>query len=276
MVGNTQAAYGYKSINSVWNNQQKNTTEYKTNDSVSSDTKLDNNVKVSAWNPVNPSSSLVPVDKDGYGMSIGEVKLSDKAKSYYEDLKKKFGNMDFILVSSDMKSKVASHASSYGSANKSVVLIDDAKIEMMANDESVRKKYEGIISMSQAKMQEARNSLTSSGAIVKSLGMSVSEDGKVSFFAVIEKNAKENAKALSKRQAAKKEAKKKEEKKAEKEDREEKLEKMREEKKQYLEFKPDSLESLVDKISKYAFNEASESVVTNDEKRIGQLIDFKG
>ena len=40
-----------------------------------------------------------------------------------------------------------------------VVLIDDAKLEQMANDESFRKKYEGIIAMSQAQMASARNSL---------------------------------------------------------------------------------------------------------------------
>ena len=35
------------------------------------------------------------------GKTIGEPKLSDKAKEYYEKLKKKFSTMDFILVSKD-------------------------------------------------------------------------------------------------------------------------------------------------------------------------------
>ena len=34
-----------------------------------------------------------------YGKTIGEPKLSDEAAKYYDQLKSKFGNMDFILVS---------------------------------------------------------------------------------------------------------------------------------------------------------------------------------
>ena len=257
MVGSTSGVSGYQSINQFWKNQQNN--------------KIDKEK-----NPINQSSSLAPTMKDDYGMSIGDVQLSDKAKSYYADLKKKFGDMDFILVSKDMKSAVAAHASSYGNANKPVVLIDDAKIEMMANNESVRKKYEGLIAMSQAKMQEARSSLASTGAILKSFGMSVSDDGKVSFFAAIEKSSEASAKIMEKKQAAKKEAKAKEKKQAEKDAQEERIEKQREEKKKYIEFQSDSLEALIDKVSKYAFDQSAENVRTSEESMLGQSIDFKG
>ena len=37
------------------------------------------------------------------GKTIGEPKLSDKAARYYEQLKKKYSNYDFILVSKDQK-----------------------------------------------------------------------------------------------------------------------------------------------------------------------------
>lgn len=33
------------------------------------------------------------------GKTIGQAKLSEKAKKYYEELKSKYQNMDFILVS---------------------------------------------------------------------------------------------------------------------------------------------------------------------------------
>ena len=33
------------------------------------------------------------------GKTIGDPQLSEKAQKYYEQLKKKFSNMDFILVS---------------------------------------------------------------------------------------------------------------------------------------------------------------------------------
>lgn len=37
------------------------------------------------------------------GKTIGNPQLSEKAQKYYEQLKKKFSNMDFILVSADKK-----------------------------------------------------------------------------------------------------------------------------------------------------------------------------
>ena len=38
-----------------------------------------------------------------YGRTIGQPELSEKAAKYYEQLKKKYGNYDFILVSRDQK-----------------------------------------------------------------------------------------------------------------------------------------------------------------------------
>ena len=39
------------------------------------------------------------------GKTIGSPKLSKKAADYYESLKKKYSNMDFILVSEDKKDR---------------------------------------------------------------------------------------------------------------------------------------------------------------------------
>ena len=39
------------------------------------------------------------------GKTIGEPKLSDKAKEYYEKLKKKFSTMDFIIQGYERDSK---------------------------------------------------------------------------------------------------------------------------------------------------------------------------
>ena len=101
-------------------------------------------VETKAWSPIDTTSSLVP-RKTEYGMTIGDVQLSDKAKDYYNSLKSKYHNMEFIAVSKDMKAQVQQNAASYGNANKMVVLIDEEKLERMATDESYRKKYEGIL-----------------------------------------------------------------------------------------------------------------------------------
>ena len=40
---------------------------------------------------------------EDYGRTIGQPELSEKAAKYYEQLKKRYGNYDFILVSRDQK-----------------------------------------------------------------------------------------------------------------------------------------------------------------------------
>ena len=79
------------------------------------------------------------------GRTIGNPKLSEKAAKYYEELKRKYSNMDFILVSEDQKEKARAQAGSYANASKMVVLIDEDKIERMAEDENYRRQYEAII-----------------------------------------------------------------------------------------------------------------------------------
>ncbi len=280
----------YQQTNSIWKNNQEKKQVSKTN-SDSKSAGANSDVKVSEWKPVSSGSSLSPTVKEGYGTVIGDVNLSDEAKEYYDKLKKKYNGMDFILVSSDLKNQVASRASSYGNANRMVVLIDEEKLERMATDESFRKKYEGLIAMSQTKLQETKNSLISSGANVKNFGMSVSGDGKTSFFATVQKAGEAQAKRLEKKQEAKKEEKAKEKKRAEKEEKEERLEKLREKNRadvdaedvdeagqdnQYVEIRASSMEELIDMVSKYAAGSSLGNVLTEAESMVGQNFDFRG
>lgn len=292
----------YQQTNETWSQktQSKNgvANEKKTSNSAST-TSTKTEVKTSVWKPIDTASSLVPTNKADVGMAIGDVQLSDKAKDYYAKLKAKFHNMEFIAVSQDMKSQVSANAAAYGNANRQVVLIDDAKLEQMANDESFRKKYEGIIAMSQAQLANAKNSLASSGANIKNFGMSVNADGSTSFFATLEKSSGAQAKRLEKKQAEKKAAKIKEKKQAEKKAKEEKLEKTREEnrvkqkelkegkgkddkhiseadEKEYVEIKANSMDDLISKVSKYAYDNSAKSVLTDEETSVGQNFDFKG
>lgn len=284
----------YQQTSQVWNqNSRKIEEKAKTAKSSMAErtSKTENSaVKTDEWKPINTKSSLVPTNKDGIGMAIGDVELSDKAKDYYSKLKAKFGNMQFIAVSGDMKEQVKANAAAYGNANKMVVLIDDAKIEQMANDESFRKKYEGIIAMSQSQMAGAKNSLVGSGANIKNFGMSVNSDGSTSFFATVENSSKEQAKRIEKKQAEKKAAKAMEKKEAEKKAREKRLEKAREDKKvkdknqdeedisedkEYVKIEADSMDELINKVSKYAYGNRENSVMTEDEKKVGQKFDFE-
>lgn len=291
----------YQQTNQVYSQSTKkenSVSKSSESSSSSSTSKTDSNIKKSTWSPIDTSSSLVPTKKADIGMAIGDVQLSDKAKDYYSKLKAKFGNMEFIAVSKDMKSQVQANAAAYGNSSKQVVLIDDEKIERMANDESFRKKYEGIIAMSQSQLASAKNSLASSGANVKNFGMSVNSDGSTSFFATLEKSSNDQARLIEKKQAEKQAAKVKEKKQAEKKAREEKLEKTREEKrakqkelenradeddavikedgKEYIQIKADSMEDLISQASKFAYENSSRNVMTDAEKSVGQQFDFRG
>ncbi|MCR5544853.1 MAG: DUF6033 family protein [Lachnospiraceae bacterium] len=256
------------------------------------DVKNSEEIKTKAWSPIDTTSSLVPKSTD-YGMTIGNVELSEKASAYYDKLKSKFGNMEFILVSNDMKSQVQQNAAAYGNASKQVVLIDAEKLEKMAEDPSYAKKYEGIIQMSQMKLSEMKNSLASSGASVKNFGMSVDSNGNTSFFATLEKSSDAQAKRIEKKQEEKRAQKKKEAKEA----KEERMEKIREknkaknaeetkeveddtkvvsEDKEYEIIEANSFEALFDKVSAYTYNSAEANVFAAEEMTYGQNFDFKG
>jgi hypothetical protein len=248
-------------------------------------------VETKGWSPIDTKSSLVPT-KTEIGMTIGDVQLSDKAKDYLGKLQSKFHGMEFITVSKDMKAQVQQNAAAYGNANKMVVLIDEEKLERMATDENFRKKYEGIIATSQAKMMQAKMGLTSSGASVKNFGMSVDSNGKENFFATVNKTSDLQKKRTEKKAAEKKAAKLQEKKKAEKKAQEERIQKARDKKaektdtdkeeteitdnEEYVTFEADSLDDLLSKVQTYSYNNASGKVMTESEKMVGTKIDFRG
>ena len=267
----------YQQTSQIWKKEQNIAVKEKEGESVKD--KSTANITVSEWKSISKNSPLIPSTKAGYGTVVGDVALSDKAREYYDKLKSKFHGMEFILVSKDMKSQAAANASKFGNANKPVVLIDEEKLEKMANDEAFRKKYEGIIAMSQTKLQEAKNSLVSSGATVKNFGMQVGSNGQISFFATLEKANSAKAKYIEKKQAEKKAAKVKEKKQAEKKAKNERLEKLREgnkTEKDYIELWSEDLDDLVNNVAKYTYNHSMDNVLTEEETRVGQNVDFKG
>ncbi|MBO4457905.1 MAG: hypothetical protein J5802_09305 [Butyrivibrio sp.] len=247
-------------------------------------------VETKGWSPIDTKSSLVPT-KTEYGMTIGDVQLSDKAKDYLGKLQSKFHGMEFITVSKDMKAQVQQNAAAYGNANKMVVLIDEEKLERMATDESFRKKYEGIIASSQAKMMQAKMGLSSSGSNAKNFGMSVDSNGKESFFATVGKSQDLQKKRIEKKAAEKKEQKIKEKKKAEKKAQEERINKAKDSKAEKTKDKDDtdiyedeefeiieanSLDDLLSKVQTYSYNNAASRVMTDTERAVGTRVDFKG
>ncbi|MQN02210.1 MAG: hypothetical protein DUD27_00735 [Lachnospiraceae bacterium] len=142
------------------------------------------------------------------GKTVGKPTLSKKAAAYYETLKKKFSNMDFVLVSEDQKANAQANAAAYASPNKKTVLINEDKIEQMAADPEYAKKYENIIENSAKQLDGISKDLESKLGkdVLKGVGMQVEDNGMVRFFATVRDQNKVSNEALQKRQAAKKAA----------------------------------------------------------------------
>ncbi len=122
------------------------------------------------------------------GRTIGDPVLSDKAQKYYEKLKAKYSNMDFILVSPEKKEEAESKKGMYQSSKELLVLIDSDKIEKMAEDEEYRAKYEGILNNAASRLNQMKDSLGSKADSVSSFGMTFDDHGNASFFAVVDKS----------------------------------------------------------------------------------------
>lgn len=230
-----------------------------------------------------------------YGKSIGEPKLSEKAQKYYEELKKKYSNMDFILVSEDKKLEAQAMASGFANPNKMIVLIDEDKVERMANDENYRKQYESIIQNAGAKMPQLQQGLASSGANVKGYGMKVNDNGTASYFAVLDKSRAEQRARIERKAAEKKEAKKADAKAAAKKKEEERLKdkKTADKADRFIDESQElrdkingvdsdtititasSIEELLKKINDYVLEERSNYILTEEEQQVGQQFDFK-
>lgn len=222
---------------------------------------------------------------DVKGRTIGEPKLSDKALKYYEKLKKKFSNMDFILVSPEKKAEAERNKGMYASSKELLVLIDSDKIERMAEDEEYRKKYEGILSNATSQMQIMKQKLGTNANKVSSFGMSFDDHGNASFFAVVDKSlAKQRERIAAKREENLK-AKKQEAKKAEKRKAEERAEARRAGSEEDEEVKmidktdkvtvtAKSWDELLRKIDKVVMSDGADSMMTKGERNIGQNFDF--
>lgn len=209
-----------------------------------------------------------------YGRTIGQPRLSDKAAKYYEELKKKFSNMDFILVSADQKEAAKASAGSFANPVKTVVLIDEEKLERMAEDEAFRAQYEGIIRSAASGLNQLKKTLGSNSS-VKGFGMQIDDYGHASFFAVVDKSLAAQRERIAKKAEEKKETAKKEAKKAEKEKQAEALEERQKADGDYVTVTASSIDELKKKVDNVLYTAWSDSVRTDEERQWGQYIDFR-
>ncbi len=221
-----------------------------------------------------------------YGKTIGKPQLSDKAAELYEELKEKYSDMDFTLVSCDMIGVAKKMAAGMGNPNKMVVLIDETKLEKMAADPKFRQEIENTIMSARNQMPKLQELMQKNSAISQ-VGMQVTKDNRAQFFAVVDKSFKDMNERIAEKRAQKKAdqkaAAKKEAKAEMKEKLDEKLaeklhghEEVQNKEDRYEVITADSIEELMQKIDDYMFLQRSDMVFTEQEMAVGSHIDFKG
>lgn len=205
---------------------------------------------------------------------IGKPQLSEKAQKYYEKLKKKYSNMEFILVSADMKEEAEANIGKYASNKNLIVLIDDEKIEKMAEDEAYRKKYEGILDNATNKFAQMKTSLGKNADSVKAYGMKFDDHGNASFFAVIDKSLTAQRERIQNKREQKAEDKKNADKKAAAKEKQEKLQEWKSRPEDMVTVEASTWDELLQKITETVTMGRSDMVQTPSEAMVGQQFDY--
>lgn len=122
--------------------------------------------------------------------------LSSAAQKLLKELQKTYKNMDFIVADYETDEEAAEYLSR-GTSEYSALLSAD-ELEKMAADESVKKKNMEILDGAVEKLDEMKTQLGDKGADVTRIGISIGNDGEVSFFAELEKNSEKQRERIEK------------------------------------------------------------------------------
>lgn len=207
--------------------------------------------------------------------TIGNPQLSETASSYYEELKEKYSDVEFVLVSNDKTDVAKEYTSNLLSDKSMIVLISEDEVEQMAVDEDLRTKNEALIDDAKAQMPELLEQLKASGANVKSFGIEFNDDGTASYFAVVDKSMAAQKERIENKMAEKRAEKKADAKEAAEKAATEKTTTARAGRKEDLTtVSASSMEELLKKIQNVMYEAKADSLMTEQEKMVGQSIDF--
>ncbi len=164
-------------------------------------------------------------DKTADKVGQNELNLSDEAKDLLQELKEKYRNMDFMVAHFSSDEEAQSYLSR-GTKDYSV-LIDPETLEAMAADEETKEKYINMIDEATTKLDDVKVELSEeaeeSGSEIKSIGITLGDDGTVSYFAELEKAGAKQKERIESSREKKAEEKKADEKKAAQEKAKERL-----------------------------------------------------
>ena len=151
-------------------------------------------------------------------------KLSQAAQDLLKELREKYSNMDIMTADYSTQEEAQSYLSR-GTKEYSVLIHTD-ELERLAASADGKETLMAQIDSSVEQLQSMKEQLGEDGEEVKTLGVSIDRDGKVSYFAELEKVSEAQRQRIEKAREDKKAERKEEEKKAqEKRDREKKTEK---------------------------------------------------
>ena len=202
--------------------------------------------------------------------TIGKPELSETASSYYEELKAKYGDVEFVLVDDEQTENAKEYASNIRSDKSMIVLISESEVEAMATDENARTKNEQLITDAQAQMPGLIDQLKGSGVEVKSFGIELNSDGTTSYFAVVDKSLAAQRERIEKNRTEKQEENVKNEKKVD----DKKMDGLRR-KEDLTTVSASSMEELIKKIKDTLYEAKADMVMTEQEKMVGQHFDLK-
>lgn len=207
--------------------------------------------------------------------TVGNPELSETASSYYEELKSKYSDVEFVLVENGKIDEAKNYTSNFISDKSMIVLISEDEVEQMATDENVRTQNEQLIDDAKAQMPDLLEQLKESGVNVKSFGIEFNDDGTTAYFAVLDKSMTAQKERIENNMAEKRAEKKADAKEAAEKAASEKISTARSRSKEDLTtVSASSMEDLLKKIQDVMYEAKADSVMTEQEKMVGQNFDF--
>ena len=149
--------------------------------------------------PANFSAeTLVDISQDGLdaleqsqnAVQNDEQKLSAKAQSYLETLRKKYGDYDFF-VSDNMDA-----AQTAGSSKEFSVIFSTEELEQMAEDDEYAEKVMGNVGKAVDMLKNISEKDLGEGVQFSQLSVSIDDEGNMKLFAQLEKLSEDQAKRL--------------------------------------------------------------------------------
>ena len=183
------------------------------------------------------------------------TKLSDTASNYLEELRNKYNTSEIVVVGSDQADKATEIASKVRTNKSTVIVVTEDELEKMATDEKTRTENEALLDEAIKQLPAAMKKMDEAGLDVKTMGIEI-KDGTTNYFAVIDKSIQ----AQKERIEAKQEEKRAEKKENKKED--------------LVKVTATSLDEFMKKLEDLLYEIKSDTVVTEQEKMVGQAFDF--